>query len=113
VPTSNALTLRERLDSKLEASPRQLARANVNLAEEWHTEKYLQKPEAMLIVSDDKDFFVITGAGDVLTPKHDSAAMESGGNYALASGRARTLPQLTNPLSFSKDSTRFSSSSAC
>ena len=42
----------------------------------------------MLIVSDGKDLFVITGAGDVLTPKHDIDAMGSGGNYALAGGRA-------------------------
>ena len=54
----------------------------------WCTEKYLQKLEAMLIVSDGKDLFVIPGAGDVLTPKNDIAAMESSDNYALAGGRA-------------------------
>jgi len=42
----------------------------------------------MLIVSDGKDLFVITVAGEVLTPKHDIAAMGSGGNYALAGGSA-------------------------
>ena len=40
----------------------------------------------MLIISDGKDLFVIIGAGDVLTPKHDISAMGSGGNYALAGG---------------------------
>ena len=86
--TAHAFTLMERLDSKLEASPGQFARANVNLAKDWCTEKYLQKLEAMLIVSDGNDLFVITGAGDVLTPQHDIAAMGSGGNDALAGGRA-------------------------
>ncbi|HBS50219.1 MAG TPA: HslU--HslV peptidase proteolytic subunit, partial [Rhodobacteraceae bacterium] len=54
---------------------------------DWRTDKYLQKLEAMLIVSDGKDMFVITGAGDVLEPEHDVAAIGSGGNYALAAAR--------------------------
>ena len=42
----------------------------------------------MLIVTDGKDLFVITGAGDVLEPEHDVTAIGSGGNFALAAGRA-------------------------
>ena len=42
----------------------------------------------MLIVSDGKELFVITGAGDVLEPEHDVTAIGSGGNFALAAGRA-------------------------
>ena len=86
--TADAFTLLERLETKLEASPGQLARAAVELAKDWRTDKYLQKLEAMLIVSDGKDLFVITGAGDVLEPEHDVTAIGSGGNYALAAGRA-------------------------
>ena len=86
--TADAFTLLERLEKKLEASPGQLARASVELAKDWRTDKYLQKLEAMLIVSDGHDLFVITGAGDVLEPEHDIAAIGSGGNYALAAGRA-------------------------
>ncbi|MEO1734322.1 MAG: HslU--HslV peptidase proteolytic subunit, partial [Pseudomonadota bacterium] len=52
------------------------------------TDKYLQKLEAMLIVTDGKDLLVITGAGDVLEPEHGIAAIGSGGNYALAAARA-------------------------
>lgn len=88
VSTTNAFTLLERLDSKLEASPGQFARANVNLAKDWCTEKYPQKLEAMLIINDGKDLFLITGVGNALTPKNDIAAMESSDNYALAGGRA-------------------------
>ena len=51
-------------------------------------DKYLQKLEAMLIVSDGDVLLVITGAGDVLEPEHDITAIGSGGNYALAAGRA-------------------------
>ncbi|MGR3637785.1 MAG: ATP-dependent protease subunit HslV [Shimia sp.] len=86
--TADAFTLLERLEAKLEATPGQLARASVELAKDWRTDKYLQKLEAMLIVSDGEDIFVITGAGDVLEPEHDVTAIGSGGNYALAAGRA-------------------------
>ena len=86
--TADAFTLLERLEAKLEALPGQLARACVDLAKDWRTDKYLQKLEAMLIVTDGAQLFVITGAGDVLEPEHDIAAIGSGGNYALAAGRA-------------------------
>ncbi|MEM7722645.1 MAG: ATP-dependent protease subunit HslV [Pseudomonadota bacterium] len=86
--TADAFTLLERLEAKLEATPGQLARASVELAKDWRTDKYLQKLEAMLIVSDGMELFVITGAGDVLEPEHGIAAIGSGGNYALAAARA-------------------------
>ena len=86
--TADAFTLLERLEKKLEATPGQLARASVELAKDWRTDKYLQKLEAMLIVSDGSELLVITGAGDVLEPEHDIAAIGSGGNFALAAGRA-------------------------
>ncbi len=85
--TADAFTLLERLEAKLEATPGQLARASVELAKDWRTDKYLQKLEAMLIVTDGRDLFVITGAGDVLEPEHDVAAIGSGGNFALAAAR--------------------------
>ena len=85
--TADAFTLLERLEAKLEATPGQLARASVELAKDWRTDKYLQKLEAMLIVTDGRDMFVITGAGDVLEPEHDVAAIGSGGNFALAAAR--------------------------
>ena len=86
--TADEFTLLERLETKLEASPGQLARACVDLAKDWRMDKYLRNLEAMLIVSDGKDLFIMTGAGDVLEPEHDVAAIGSGGNYALAAARA-------------------------
>jgi ATP-dependent HslUV protease subunit HslV len=86
--TADAFTLLERLEAKLEASPGQLARAAVELAKDWRTDKYLQKLEAMLIVTDGANLLVVTGAGDVLEPENDVAAIGSGGNYALAAARA-------------------------
>lgn len=86
--TADAFTLLERLEAKLEAAPGQLQRASVELAKDWRTDKYLQKLEAMLIVTDGSELLVITGAGDVLEPEHGIAAIGSGGNYALAAARA-------------------------
>ncbi len=86
--TADAFTLLERLETKLQATPGQLGRAAVELAKDWRTDKYLQKLEAMLIVSDGAALYVITGAGDVLEPEYGVAAIGSGGNYALAAARA-------------------------
>jgi ATP-dependent HslUV protease subunit HslV len=86
--TADAFTLLERLEKKLEAAPGQLQRASVELAKDWRTDKFLQKLEAMLIVTDGAALYVITGAGDVLEPEHGVAAIGSGGMYALAAARA-------------------------
>ncbi len=85
--TADAFTLLERLERKLEASPGQLQRAAVELAKDWRTDKYLRNLEAMLIVTDGRELYVITGAGDVLEPENDIAAIGSGGNFALAAAR--------------------------
>lgn len=86
--TADAFTLLERLEAKLEASPGQLAKASIELAKDWRMDKYLRNLEAMLIVTDGSDLFVITGAGDVLQPENNIAVIGSGGNYALAAARA-------------------------
>ncbi len=86
--TADAFTLLDRLEKKLESNPGKLARAAIELAKDWRTDKYLKNLEAMLIVTDGKDLFIITGAGDVLEPEHNIAAVGSGGNYALAAARA-------------------------
>lgn len=86
--TADAFTLLERLEAKLEAAPGKLQRACVELAKDWRTDKFLQKLEAMLIVTDGSALYVVTGAGDVLEPEHDVAAIGSGGNYAVAVARA-------------------------
>src|SRR6056297_3090890 len=82
--TADAFSLLERLESKLEATPGQLQRACFELAKDWRTDKYLQKLEAMLIVTDGAQLYVVTGAGDVLEPEQGVAAIGSGGNYARA-----------------------------
>jgi ATP-dependent HslUV protease, peptidase subunit HslV len=93
--TADAFTLLERLEKKLEAAPGQLARACVDLAKDWRMDKYLRNLEAMLIVTDGQELFVLTGAGDVLEPENDVAAIGSGGNFALAAARGLMATDMT------------------
>jgi ATP-dependent HslUV protease subunit HslV len=91
--TADAFTLFERLESKLEQYPGQLMRACVELAKDWRTDRYLRRLEAMMLVADKEAGLVLTGTGDVLEPEaadKGSSVMGigSGGNYALAAGRA-------------------------
>ncbi|MEO1039041.1 MAG: ATP-dependent protease subunit HslV [Pseudomonadota bacterium] len=86
--TADAFALFERLEGKLEQHPGQLARACVELAKDWRTDRYLRRLEAMLIVADADETFILTGAGDVLEPENGVAAIGSGGNFALAAARA-------------------------
>ena len=86
--TADAFTLIERLETKLEQYPDQLARACVDLAKDWRTDRYLRRLEAMLIVADADGIFTVTGVGDVLEPEEGVAAIGSGGSYALAAARA-------------------------
>jgi ATP-dependent HslUV protease subunit HslV len=86
--TADAFTLIERLEGKLEQYPAQLARACVDLAKDWRTDRYLRRLEAMLICADKDAIFTLSGVGDVLEPEHGVAAIGSGGAFALAAARA-------------------------
>ena len=90
--TADAFTLFERLESKLDQYPGQLMRACVELAKDWRMDRYLRRLEAMMLVADSNVGLVLTGSGDVLEPEASDggavAAIGSGGNYALAAGRA-------------------------
>lgn len=86
--TADAMTLFERLESKLEQYPSQLTRACVEMAKDWRTDRYLRRLEAMMIVADRTVTLVLTGTGDVLEPEKGIIAIGSGGNYALAAARA-------------------------
>ncbi len=90
--TADAFTLFERLEAKLEQHPSQLARACVELAKDWRTDRYLRRLEAMMLVADREVSLLLSGTGDVLEPEaseHGAVmAIGSGGNYALAAARA-------------------------
>lgn len=86
--TADAFTLFERFEAKLKDHQKQLARAAVELAKEWRTDRFLRKLEALLIVADKSQTLIISGAGDVIEPDHGVAAIGSGGTYALSAARA-------------------------
>lgn len=67
--TADAFALFERLEQKLERFPGQLARACVELAKDWRTDRALRRLDAMLIVADKDETLLLTGAGDVLEPE--------------------------------------------
>src|SRR5260221_3415901 len=79
--TADAFTLFERLEAKLEQYQGQLARACVELAKDWRTDRYLRRLEAMMLVADKSARLVLTGTGDVLEPDHGVMGIGSGGNY--------------------------------
>src|SRR5512145_2549094 len=86
--TADAFTLFERLEAKLEQHPAQLARACVELAKDWRTDRYLRRLEAMMAVADRTVSLVLTGTGDVLEPEDGLIGIGSGGGYALSAARA-------------------------
>ncbi len=86
--TADSLSLFSRFESKLEEFQGNLQRASVELAKDWRTERALRHLEAFLIVSDKRDSFLISGAGDLIEPDDGLIAIGSGGAYALAAARA-------------------------
>jgi len=86
--TADAFALFERLEAKLEQHPGQLARACVELAKDWRTDRYLRRLEAMMAVVDKDTSLVLTGTGDVLEPENGLIGIGSGGPYALSAARA-------------------------
>jgi ATP-dependent HslUV protease subunit HslV len=86
--TADAFTLFERFEAALEKYHGQLARAAVELAKEWRTDRALRKLEAMLIVADTTATLLISGNGDVIEPEAGILAIGSGGNFARAAAIA-------------------------
>ena len=85
---TDAFTLFERLESKLEQHPGNLTRAAVELAKDWRTDRYLRRLEAMLAVADTQTSLILSGSGDVVEPEDGLIGIGSGGNFALAAARA-------------------------
>jgi len=86
--TADAFTLFEKFDGKIESYRGNLARAAVELAKDWRTDKILRRLEALLIVADREHTFILSGTGDVIEPENGIAAIGSGGPYAQSAARA-------------------------
>jgi ATP-dependent HslUV protease, peptidase subunit HslV len=85
---ADAFTLFEKFEEKMERYPGNLSRAAVELAKDWRSDRVLRRLEAMLIVADRDNLYLLSGNGDVIQPDDDVAAIGSGGGFALAAARA-------------------------
>jgi ATP-dependent HslUV protease subunit HslV len=86
--TADAFTLFERFEKKLEEYRGNLARAAVELAKDWRTDRMLRRLEALLLVANRETTLMLSGTGDIIEPDDGVAAIGSGGPYALAAARA-------------------------
>ncbi|SDG97615.1 ATP dependent peptidase CodWX, CodW component. Threonine peptidase. MEROPS family T01B [Alteribacillus persepolensis] len=85
---ADAFTLFDMFEGKLEQWNGNLQRAAVELAKEWRSDKMLRRLEAMLVVMNKESLLLVAGTGEVIEPDDGIIAIGSGGNYALAAGRA-------------------------
>jgi len=85
---ADGMALFSKFESKLEEFRGNLKRASVELAKEWRTDRILRRLEALLIVSDPENSYLISGSGDLIEPDDGILAIGSGGAYALAAARA-------------------------
>src|ERR1700722_20180400 len=86
--TADAFSLFARFETKLEQFNGNLNRAAVELAKDWRTDRVLRHLEALLLVADAKNTFILSGNGDVIEPDEDVAAIGSGGSFALSAATA-------------------------
>jgi len=86
--TADALSLFSRFEQKLEEYHGNLSRSVVELAKDWRTDRALRHLEALLLVADTKQTYLVSGTGDVIEPDDGIVAIGSGGPYALAAARA-------------------------
>ena len=86
--TADALSLFSRFEQKLDEYHGNLSRAVVELAKDWRTDRALRHLEALLLVADEKNTYLVSGNGDVIEPDDGIVAIGSGGSYALAAARA-------------------------
>lgn len=86
--SADAFSLLTRFEGKIEQYHGNLERAAIELSKEWRTDKILRHLEALLVVADEKNSFLLSGNGDVIAPDDGLLAIGSGGPYALAAARA-------------------------
>lgn len=93
---ADAFTLFERFEAKYSEFGGVLSRAAIELAKDWRSDKFLRRLEAMLIVGDADNIYLLSGSGDVIQPDDGIMAIGSGGTYALAAARGinRAAPEM-------------------
>lgn len=108
--TADAFSLFEKLEGKLQSYQGNLARAAVDLAKDWRTDKILRRLEALLLAMDKEHTLIISGTGDVIEPDEAVAAIGSGGPYAAAAARALVEHSNLDPAAIACESLKIAAS---
>jgi len=106
---ADAMSLYERLEGKLEKYNGNLVNAAVDLAKDWRSDRILRRLDAMLVVADAENSYLLSGTGDVISANDGIVAVGSGGNYALAAARALVKHSSLNASEIVKESLRIAS----
>ena len=106
---ADAFTLSERFEEMLNKYSGNLMRSAVELAQLWRGDKVMRQLEAMMIVADKDEMFVVDGSGNVIEPQGGIVAIGSGGNFALAAARALSANTKMNARKIAEEAMRIAS----
>jgi ATP-dependent HslUV protease, peptidase subunit HslV len=103
---ADSFALFSRFESKLEQYRGQLERSAVELAKDWRTDRALRRLEAMLVVMNREQLFVLSGTGDLIEPDDGMVGIGSGGPFALAAARALARHSSLGPREIAEEAMR-------
>lgn len=107
---ADAITLFEKFEGKLEEYRGNLNRAAVELAKEWRSDKFLRRLEALLVVADKENMFLLSGNGEVIEPDEGVIGIGSGGGYARAAAEALVKHSSLSAKEIAEESLKIASS---
>jgi ATP-dependent HslUV protease subunit HslV len=107
---ADAQALSDKFETKLEESHGNLRRALVEFAKDWRTDRILRRLEAMMIVADSDYLMLLSGSGEIIEPDEGTAAIGSGGAYALAAAKAMIKHTSLNAREIVEESLKIASS---
>jgi ATP-dependent HslUV protease subunit HslV len=100
---ADSFALFSRFESKLEQYRGQLERSAVELAKDWRTDRSLRRLEAMLVVMDREQLFLLSGTGDLIEPDDGIVGIGSGGPFAVAAARALSRHSSLDPRAIAQE----------
>ncbi|HLY10504.1 MAG TPA: ATP-dependent protease subunit HslV [Planctomycetota bacterium] len=106
--TADAMTLLDKFEGMLKKAQGNVARAAVDLAKEWRTDRFLRRLESLLLVADKERTLLISGQGDVIEPDDGVAGIGSGGAFAVAAARALVRNTKLRPAEIVKEALEIS-----
>ncbi len=103
--TADAFKLFDMIEGILNEKRGDLLKSVIEFAKQWRSDKYLRQLEAMMIVLNRDNLFILSGTGDVVEPEDgELAAIGSGGSYAISAARALKKHSNLTPQELVKES---------